>query len=79
MKREGYEVVCGETIWTQNKAKSAPAQVRAAELNQMMQDDQIGIVIPPWGGELLVEILEYIILNILKHDDFSGPRCAFLA
>jgi muramoyltetrapeptide carboxypeptidase LdcA involved in peptidoglycan recycling len=26
MERKGYKVVCGETVWTQEKAKSASAQ-----------------------------------------------------
>lgn len=53
-------MVCGETSWTQDKAKSAPALIRAAEFNAMMQNSDIDIIIPPWGGELLIEILEHI-------------------
>jgi len=56
----GFNVVCGETIWTQNKAKSSPAKIRADELNNMMLDDQISMIIPPWGGELLIEIIAYL-------------------
>ncbi|MCU9612906.1 LD-carboxypeptidase [Caldibacillus lycopersici] len=57
---KGHPVVYGDTVWTQNKAKSAPAKVRAKEFMNMMADDHIDIIIPPWGGELLVEILEHI-------------------
>ncbi|WNS41939.1 LD-carboxypeptidase [Paenibacillus sp. MMS20-IR301] len=64
MRSEGYGVVYGATAWTQDKAKSAPASVRAAEFNAMMADDSIGLVIPPWGGELLIEIMEQV--------DFGG-------
>jgi muramoyltetrapeptide carboxypeptidase len=60
MEQKGFNVICGETPWTQHKAKSAPAKVRAAELNAMMKDEQIAIIIPPWGGELLIEVLEYL-------------------
>lgn len=60
MKMKGFNVICGETAWTQEKAKSSPAKFRAAEFDEMMRDDQISIIIPPWGGELLIEILEYI-------------------
>ncbi|MFD0717089.1 S66 peptidase family protein [Paenibacillus sp. GCM10027626] len=66
MELKGFNVIGGETIWTQDKAKSAPAQIRAAELNKMMSDDQIGIIIPPWGGELLIEILEYLDFEYFK-------------
>lgn len=60
MKEKGYEVHCGDTVWTQVKAKSAPASTRGEELNRMMRDDSIDLIIPPWGGELLIEILEHV-------------------
>ncbi|CAI6079922.1 S66 family peptidase [Cohnella sp. JJ-181] len=56
----GYRVVVGKTTWTQDKAKSAPADVRAAELNGLLQDGGIDLILPPWGGELLIEILAHI-------------------
>lgn len=66
MERHGYNVICGDTVWTQHKAKSAPAHTRAAELNDMMLDNQIGLVIPPWGGELLIEIIPYLDFDKFK-------------
>lgn len=60
MEADGFAVSSGDTVWTQYKAKSAPALLRAEELNRMLQDDRIGLVLPPWGGELLIEVLEYI-------------------
>ena len=60
MRERGYEVTIGQTCWTQYKAKSAPAKMRAVELNGMLQDDTIQLIMPPWGGELLIEILEYV-------------------
>ncbi|WP_449620769.1 S66 family peptidase [Robertmurraya sp. Marseille-Q9965] len=67
LQEQGFKVICGETVWTQEKAKSAPAKTRAAELNQMIADENVDLIIPPWGGELLIEILEYLDFeNILK-------------
>ncbi|MGD7006804.1 S66 family peptidase [Metabacillus sp. 84] len=66
MEEKGFGTVCGDTIWRQNKAKSAPAAVRAAEFNAMMASDSIGIVIPPWGGELLIEMLEFVDFQQIK-------------
>ncbi|RTR34007.1 LD-carboxypeptidase [Robertmurraya yapensis] len=66
LEERGFNVVCGETVWTQDKAKSAPAKVRAAELNQMMADEKIDLIIPPWGGELLIEMLEYLDFHRLQ-------------
>ncbi|TFE01823.1 S66 peptidase family protein [Jeotgalibacillus sp. R-1-5s-1] len=59
MEERGFSVVCGETVWTQDKSASAPAAQRARELNQMLKDPSIDLIIPPWGGQLLIEILEY--------------------
>ncbi|WP_026678627.1 S66 family peptidase [Fictibacillus gelatini] len=66
MELKGFKVVCGDTVWTQNKAKSAPAKKRADEWNEMMQNSDIDIIIPPWGGELLIEMLEYVDFDNLK-------------
>ncbi|MEH7072922.1 S66 family peptidase [Neobacillus drentensis] len=60
MEQRGFRTDIGETTWTQDKAKSAPALTRADEFNGMMTDSGIDIIIPPWGGELLIETLEHI-------------------
>jgi len=60
MKSKGFDVICGNTVWTQNKVRSSSAKIRAEEFNKMMQDENIHLIIPPWGGELLIEVLEYI-------------------
>jgi muramoyltetrapeptide carboxypeptidase LdcA involved in peptidoglycan recycling len=66
MEKKGFNVVCGDTVWTQYKAKSSPAKQRANEFNNMIQDKKIDIIIPPWGGELLIEILEYVEFDRIK-------------
>ncbi|WP_136607290.1 S66 family peptidase [Paenibacillus dokdonensis] len=60
LESAGFQVVAGDSVWTQEKAKSAPAKVRAAEFNRMLRDDAIDLIVPPWGGELLIEILEFL-------------------
>jgi len=70
MSMRGFNVICGETVWTQHKAKSAPAKVRADEFNKMMSDATVDIIMPPWGGELLIEILEHI--------DFDNVNCKWI-
>jgi muramoyltetrapeptide carboxypeptidase len=78
LEQKGFKITYGDTVWTQNKAKSAPAIKRATEFNRMMDSSGIDIIIPPWGGELLMEILEHIdyenITNkwILGYSDISG-------
>ncbi|WML47201.1 LD-carboxypeptidase [Neobacillus sp. PS3-34] len=67
MNSKGYTVICGDTVWTQEKAKSASAKKRADEFNEMMSNEDIDIIIPPWGGELLIEILEDIDFKNIKN------------
>lgn len=66
MKQKGYQVICKDTAWQQHKAKSAPAVVRAREFQSMMTDDSIHLIFPPWGGELCIEMLEYLDFETLK-------------
>ncbi|KGR79287.1 S66 family peptidase [Ureibacillus manganicus] len=66
MEYKGFKVKVGDTSWMQYKAKSAPAKTRAFELNSMLQDDSIGFIFPPWGGELLIEILEHLDFENVK-------------
>ncbi|WP_453993767.1 S66 family peptidase [Bacillus nitroreducens] len=60
LEQKGFNAICGDTVWTQVKAKSAPAIKRAEEFNRMIRDEKIDLIIPPWGGELIIEILEHI-------------------
>ena len=60
LESKGFTLVCGDTVWTQEQAKSASALKRANEFNEMIKDQSIDAIIPPWGGELLIEMLEYI-------------------
>jgi muramoyltetrapeptide carboxypeptidase LdcA involved in peptidoglycan recycling len=72
MEEYGFHIICGDTVWTQDKAKSAPARKRANELNQMIADEKIDLIIPPWGGELLIEILEKIDFDNMKEKWILG-------
>lgn len=78
LERDGFRTIVGETVWTEDKAKSAPAVKRAVEFQDMMADDDIGLILPPWGGELLVEILEHLDFETMKnkwvlgYSDVSG-------
>jgi muramoyltetrapeptide carboxypeptidase len=67
LEKEEFQTTCGETVWTQSKAKSAPALNRAAEFNAMMANDEIDMIFPPWGGELLIEMLEHIDFENIKN------------
>ena len=64
-ERRGYAVKLGETVWTDEKLTSAPKEIRVAEFMEMMLDDEIGAIIPPWGGEFLSEVLPLLDFNKL--------------
>jgi muramoyltetrapeptide carboxypeptidase len=57
LEKLGFKVIEGNTIWTNDKCVSAPKQKRAAELQKFLLDEQVKAIIPPWGGEFLMEIL----------------------
>ncbi len=59
-ENRGYNIEIGKTVWTQHKAASTTKEKRAAELNAMLQNHDIHTIIPPWGGEILQEILPLI-------------------
>ncbi|WP_409270062.1 S66 family peptidase [Neobacillus sp. SCS-31] len=67
LEAKGYKLVVGETVWTDDKTRSAPATKRAEEFTAMIENDEIGAIIPPWGGELLIEMLEHIDFHSLKN------------
>ncbi|HEY4553785.1 MAG TPA: S66 peptidase family protein [Bacillaceae bacterium] len=59
-ERRDFSMLVGETAWTQSEAASAPAEKRASELTSMLQNPDVSAIIPPWGGEILMEILPLI-------------------
>ena len=53
----GYEVVLGDCLGAEGVV-SAPKEQRAAELTAMLADPMIRAVVPPWGGELAIDLLD---------------------
>ncbi|ANF96775.1 S66 family peptidase [Paenibacillus bovis] len=57
LEQLGYMVTLGDSVWTNDKCVSLPKAERAAELQQFLLDEQVQAIIPPWGGEFLMELL----------------------
>ncbi|MBA3338435.1 MAG: LD-carboxypeptidase, partial [Geodermatophilaceae bacterium] len=55
LRRAGYEVVVGSCM-DGSGVVSASARARAEELTGMLADPSVRAVVPPWGGELAVEV-----------------------
>ena len=56
VRSRGFEVLIGECM-DGNRATSAPARERARELQDFLLDPEIRAVIPPWGGELAIDLI----------------------
>jgi muramoyltetrapeptide carboxypeptidase LdcA involved in peptidoglycan recycling len=57
IKAQGYEVVETATVRNRLKCASADPATRAAEFMSLYEDPAVAAIIPPWGGEFLMEIL----------------------
>lgn len=55
----GYDVVVGECMDGTGHV-SAPREKRAAELTSMLTDPSIRAVVPPWGGDTAIDLLDLI-------------------
>ena len=59
LDKRGYDVVVGECM-SADRVVSAPKEQRAAELAAMLLDPTIRAVVPPWGGELAIDLLDQL-------------------
>ncbi len=59
LRRRGYAVRVGECM-DGHRHVSAPKTERAAELMAMLLDPEIRAVVPPWGGELAIDLLDLL-------------------
>ncbi|MBM7601065.1 muramoyltetrapeptide carboxypeptidase LdcA involved in peptidoglycan recycling [Virgibacillus halotolerans] len=66
VEEKGFSVIEGDTIWTEYKAKSSSKEKRTKDFISFLKDDSISAIIPPWGGQLSMEMLPLIDWNLLK-------------
>lgn len=60
LEKMGYKCILSENINKSEMARSASAEERADEFNNMIEDENIDFLMCAAGGEFLVEILPYI-------------------
>lgn len=65
LRARGFNVRIGECLFSED-VRSAPAAARAKELMAMMTDDAIQAIMPPWGGDFLIEILPHLDFDLLS-------------
>lgn len=59
VRARGYEVRVGECMDGATHV-SAPAEQRAAELEAMLLDPSVRAIVPPWGGETAIDIVDLV-------------------
>ena len=59
LRDAGYEVVVGECMDGRG-ITSATAEQRAGELTRMLRDPAIRCVLPPWGGETAIDVVDLL-------------------
>lgn len=59
LRSRGYDVVVGACMGADG-ATSAPKAERAAELTRMLINPDVRAVVPPWGGELAIDLLDQL-------------------
>jgi muramoyltetrapeptide carboxypeptidase len=68
LRGAGYDVVVGECM-DGTGITSGPAESRAAELTAMLCDPAIRCVIPPWGGETAIDLVDRLGWDALAQAD----------
>lgn len=69
LKKKGFRVLEGGCLRSQHKNKSSCKNSRAEELMSYLTDPEIKAVMPPWGGNLAMELLELIDFNLLAQSE----------
>jgi muramoyltetrapeptide carboxypeptidase LdcA involved in peptidoglycan recycling len=64
LRGRGYDVVVGECM-DGSGLTAGPAEQRAAELTRMLGDPTIACVIPPWGGETAIDLVDLVDWDVL--------------
>ena len=60
LQDRGFEVVLGQCLDGDDSHVSAPAVERAEELQRMLTDPTIRAVLPPWGGETGIDVVDLL-------------------
>lgn len=64
LRERGFEVVVGECM-ADDLVVSASKEQRAGELVAMLTDPEVAAVLPPWGGETAIDLLDQIDWDVL--------------
>jgi muramoyltetrapeptide carboxypeptidase len=74
LKARGLVVEEGTCLRREYKNASAPPEERAHELVSALLRDDVDAVLPPWGGNLAIEILRILDWERLGRTRLSGSQ-----
>ena len=60
LTKKGHEIAFSDSCFEQEKCRSAPAEIRAKEFEEMYLREDVDAVVSMAGGEFMMEILPYI-------------------
>ena len=58
LREDGFDVVVGNA--SRGTDVTAAEDARAAELTEMLSDPEVRAVIPPWGGETAIDMVDVL-------------------
>ena len=67
LRQQGFTVEEGHCLRQQSRSASASADARATELMQTLLRDDVAAILPPWGGELAIELLDRLDWRALEN------------
>ncbi|MGI4861290.1 MAG: S66 family peptidase [Janthinobacterium lividum] len=75
LRKQGYRVVEGDCLRQGATSARATREARASELMAFLVDPDVAAIMPPWGGDLAIELLPLLDFHHLKQVSpkwFSG-------
>lgn len=66
LRASGFRVVEGKCLRNEYKNASASREERAAEFMRFLLDPTVAAIMPPWGGERAIELLELMDFKALQ-------------
>lgn len=65
LRAAGFDIVEGRCLRRSAKEVSGPARERVADLQRFIDDDSVRAILPPWGGELAIQLLPLLDFDAL--------------
>lgn len=60
LKQKGYKILETSSVRKNFKLTSSFPEERVAEFMELYENPEVKVIIPPWGGEFLMEILSFL-------------------